>query len=59
MALGESLGLEPIVEVDGSRQVANPIRFSETPVSYRCAPPGLDADAARLRAWLDDPDAER
>jgi crotonobetainyl-CoA:carnitine CoA-transferase CaiB-like acyl-CoA transferase len=56
MALGESLGLDPIVEVEGSRQVANPIRFSETPVSYRTAPPGLDADAARLRAWLDEPD---
>ena len=57
-ALGESLGLEPMVEVDGCPQVANPIRFSRTPVSYRSAPPALDADADELRAWLDGPDEE-
>jgi crotonobetainyl-CoA:carnitine CoA-transferase CaiB-like acyl-CoA transferase len=53
MELAASLGLEPIVEVDGVPQVANPIRFSETPVTYRDAPPRLDADAEALRAWLD------
>ncbi|BDI23986.1 CaiB/BaiF CoA-transferase family protein [Herbiconiux sp. L3-i23] len=40
--LATRLGLEPIVEVEGSRQVANPITLSATPVSYRLAPPRLD-----------------
>jgi crotonobetainyl-CoA:carnitine CoA-transferase CaiB-like acyl-CoA transferase len=53
MALAESLGLEPVVDVDGCPQVANPIRFSQSPVGYRSAPPALDADADELRAWLD------
>lgn len=53
MALGESLGLEPVVDVGGCPQVANPIRFSETPVSYRTPPPALDGDAEGLRRWLD------
>lgn len=43
--LAESLGLEPIVEIespDGPCRVpANPLRLSETPVSYRSAPPPL------------------
>lgn len=33
------LGLEPVVDLDGSLQVAHPIRFSETPAVYRSAPP--------------------
>lgn len=37
----ERLGLDPRVEVDGSAQVANPIRLSATPVGYRGAPPRL------------------
>jgi crotonobetainyl-CoA:carnitine CoA-transferase CaiB-like acyl-CoA transferase len=39
--LAQSLGLDPIVDVDGSKTIANPIKFSETPVSYRQAPPSL------------------
>ncbi|MDP9983934.1 crotonobetainyl-CoA:carnitine CoA-transferase CaiB-like acyl-CoA transferase [Pseudarthrobacter oxydans] len=45
--LAADLGLEPVVEIaDGSgprtsRQVANPIRLSETPASYRRLPPLL------------------
>jgi crotonobetainyl-CoA:carnitine CoA-transferase CaiB-like acyl-CoA transferase len=54
MQLAESLGLEPVVDVRGSAQVAHPLRFSDTPVSYRTAPPGLGADAAELRAWLSE-----
>jgi crotonobetainyl-CoA:carnitine CoA-transferase CaiB-like acyl-CoA transferase len=54
MALGEALGLEPVVEVAGCPQVANPITFSKTPVSYRTPPPGLGADADELRHWLDE-----
>jgi len=54
MALAESLGLEPVVDADGSPQVANPLRFSATPVDYRCAPPALNADEKQLRAWLEE-----
>ena len=53
MALAASLGLEPIVDVDGSAQVANPLRFSATPVGYRRCPPGLGADGEEILAWLD------
>jgi crotonobetainyl-CoA:carnitine CoA-transferase CaiB-like acyl-CoA transferase len=51
-ALAERLGLEPIVEIQdpdrgtASRQVANPIRLSETPATYRRPPPRLGADTA-------------
>jgi len=45
-ALAESLGLEPVVEIgrDGrapARLTRNPIRLSETPTTYRAAPPSL------------------
>ncbi|WP_082561646.1 CaiB/BaiF CoA transferase family protein [Microbacterium sp. Root61] len=40
-AFATRLGLAPVVEIDGAAQVANPIRFSETPVSYRSGPPPL------------------
>lgn len=40
-ALAAELELEPIVDADGSAQVANPIRLSATPPSYRLAPPEL------------------
>jgi crotonobetainyl-CoA:carnitine CoA-transferase CaiB-like acyl-CoA transferase len=53
MRLAESLGLEPIVDVDGSAQVANPVRLSATPVSYRHRPPALGADEKEIFAWLD------
>ncbi|MCW2944965.1 MAG: uctC 9 [Actinoallomurus sp.] len=43
-ALAESLGLEPAVDCAGSRQVANPLRLSATPVRYRSAPPRLGED---------------
>jgi crotonobetainyl-CoA:carnitine CoA-transferase CaiB-like acyl-CoA transferase len=37
--LAEQLGLDPIVEVDSVPTVANPIRLSTTPVTYRSGPP--------------------
>jgi crotonobetainyl-CoA:carnitine CoA-transferase CaiB-like acyl-CoA transferase len=40
-SLADELGLRPIVDADGSRQVAHPIRFSRTPPQYRLAPPTL------------------
>lgn len=52
MALAASLGLEPIVDVEGSAQVANPLRFSATPVSYRRRPPGLGLNEDEILAWL-------
>jgi crotonobetainyl-CoA:carnitine CoA-transferase CaiB-like acyl-CoA transferase len=48
-ALAERLGLAPVVEIEDeargtvSRQVANPIRLSETPACYRLPPPRLGA----------------
>ncbi|MDG3011797.1 CoA transferase [Rhodococcus sp. D2-41] len=47
-ALAQRLGLDPIVEIPveaggrTARQVANPIRLSETPARYRTPPPTLD-----------------
>lgn len=37
----ERLGLQPTVTIDGRAQVANPIRLSRTPATYRTAPPRL------------------
>lgn len=44
-ALAERLGLHPVVDAAGSPQVANPIRLSGTPATYRLAPPRLDGPA--------------
>jgi len=43
VALAESLGLAPVVEVGGVPTVANPISLSQTPPTYRSAPPDLPA----------------
>jgi len=60
MAFAESLGLEPIIDVDGSAQIANPLRLSATPVSYRHRPPTLGGDEQEILAWLDaDDDSEK
>ncbi|PSL38419.1 crotonobetainyl-CoA:carnitine CoA-transferase CaiB-like acyl-CoA transferase [Labedella gwakjiensis] len=40
-AFAESLGLGPVVDVDGSPQVASPLTLSATPVRYRSRPPHL------------------
>ncbi|WP_242086844.1 CaiB/BaiF CoA-transferase family protein [Microbacterium lacticum] len=50
-ALAERLGLEPVVELAGSRSVANPIRFSATPVGYVSPPPTLPDRSATT--WRD------
>jgi len=39
--LATTLGLSPVVEIDGVKSVANPISFSKTPVQYKSAPPKL------------------
>ena len=60
-AMAERFELDPIVEVGtGDRVIPttrNPIRFSETPVSYGLAPPEHDEHGAELRAWLEDKNA--
>lgn len=54
--LAADLGLDPVVEIDDPRravstpQVANPIRFSATPASYRTAPPRVGEDSAEVTA---------
>ncbi|GAB3438934.1 CaiB/BaiF CoA transferase family protein [Actinophytocola sediminis] len=58
-AMADRFGLDPVVEVgDGDRAIPttrHPIRFSETPASYRLPPPRLDEHGAELRAWLAEP----
>ncbi|MEU8396888.1 CoA transferase [Nonomuraea sp. NPDC048892] len=51
-ALAEDLGLEPAVELGGVGQVANPLRMSATPPSYRLPPPALGQDDAWVREIL-------
>lgn len=50
------LGLEPVVHVgDGESaipMVRNAITFSETPTSYRSAPPALGAHTEDIKSWL-------
>jgi crotonobetainyl-CoA:carnitine CoA-transferase CaiB-like acyl-CoA transferase len=42
--LASALGLEPVVEVDGTPTVAHPITLSQTPATYRSGPPDLPSD---------------
>ncbi|MEU6714345.1 CoA transferase [Nonomuraea sp. NPDC046802] len=51
-SLAEDLGLAPAVDVDGVGQVANPVRLSATPPSYRRPPPTLGQDEAWVREIL-------
>lgn len=44
VALASSLGLAPVVEVEGVPTIAHPIGFSRTPASYRRRPPVLKGD---------------
>jgi crotonobetainyl-CoA:carnitine CoA-transferase CaiB-like acyl-CoA transferase len=52
-ALAERLGLGPVVAAGGVPQVADPIRLSSTPASYRLAPPALGEHTAEVLGWLD------
>jgi crotonobetainyl-CoA:carnitine CoA-transferase CaiB-like acyl-CoA transferase len=60
-ALAERFGLDPVVDVgEEGRAVPttrNPIRFSETPATYRLPPPELDEHGTELRKWLEDENA--
>ena len=54
IALAESLGLEPTVEVGDSlpRQIRHPVTYSATPVTTYRHPPGLGEHDADVRHWL-------
>jgi crotonobetainyl-CoA:carnitine CoA-transferase CaiB-like acyl-CoA transferase len=54
-ALAERLGLDPVADAGGIPQVANPIRLSVSPASYRLAPPALGEHTAEVLAWLGAP----
>jgi crotonobetainyl-CoA:carnitine CoA-transferase CaiB-like acyl-CoA transferase len=56
-ALAERLGLDPVVAAGGVPQVADPIRLSATPASYRLAPPALGEHTAEVLGWLGPPPA--
>ena len=44
LQLADELGLEPVIETNGKRQVANPVRYSRSPAQYQRTAPSLDAD---------------
>ncbi|MFD0630460.1 CoA transferase [Catenulispora yoronensis] len=52
LGLAEALKLEAVVEVEGMRQSAHPVRFERTPAVYWAAPPRLDTDGETVREWL-------
>jgi crotonobetainyl-CoA:carnitine CoA-transferase CaiB-like acyl-CoA transferase len=54
-ALAERLGLDPVADTGGIPQVANPIRLSSSPASYRLPPPALGEHTAEVLAWLGIP----
>jgi crotonobetainyl-CoA:carnitine CoA-transferase CaiB-like acyl-CoA transferase len=51
-AYARALELEPVAAIDGVDTVANPLRLSRTPATYRLAPPGLDQHGDEIRADL-------
>jgi crotonobetainyl-CoA:carnitine CoA-transferase CaiB-like acyl-CoA transferase len=51
-AFARDAGLEPVAMVAGVDTVANPLRLSATPASYRLPPPGIDEHGAEIRARL-------
>lgn len=52
-ALADSLGLEAVHEVSGSRQVSNPVHLSATGIEYALAPPSVDRDREQVLRLLD------
>lgn len=54
-AMAESLGLDPVAEIEGVRTTASPIRLSASPSEKRLPPPGLDEQGDEIRAWLRAP----
>ncbi|HEV3381291.1 MAG TPA: CoA transferase [Trebonia sp.] len=60
IAFAEKIGLEPVITTgSGSRSrpgIRHPVTFSETPATYRLAPPELDEQGDEIRAWLAAPE---
>jgi crotonobetainyl-CoA:carnitine CoA-transferase CaiB-like acyl-CoA transferase len=50
--LAESLGLEPVTEVDGMPLPRPPLALSASPAAVRRRPPRLDEHGDEIRAWL-------
>jgi crotonobetainyl-CoA:carnitine CoA-transferase CaiB-like acyl-CoA transferase len=48
--LARAVGLDAIASVQGVDTVANPLRLSRTPATYRMRPPGLGEHDAEVRA---------
>ena len=48
----ESLGLDPIVDLEGVRSTRSPMRLSRTPAVPQSRPPRLGEHNDELRAWL-------
>jgi crotonobetainyl-CoA:carnitine CoA-transferase CaiB-like acyl-CoA transferase len=53
VALGQALGLQPLVNVEGRPQIASPFRLSATPPSYPFPPPYLGAHNDEVKTWLE------
>ncbi|MGC8466238.1 MAG: CaiB/BaiF CoA transferase family protein [Acidimicrobiales bacterium] len=62
VTLADQLGLAPIITLpyrgEELRMIRHPITFSETPVTYRMAPPAIGEHTDELRAWLDSKQPE-
>ncbi|MCS6886087.1 MAG: CaiB/BaiF CoA-transferase family protein [Acidobacteriota bacterium] len=54
----QALHRNMVVELDGVKTIANPVRFSDTAVSYRIPPPKLGADTTNILRWLGYTDSE-
>jgi len=65
VAYAHQLGLEPVVEIPDpdtgrrTREVANPLRLSDSPVAYRFPARPLGADTETVLAWLTSGDGNR
>jgi crotonobetainyl-CoA:carnitine CoA-transferase CaiB-like acyl-CoA transferase len=57
LVVADRLALDSVVAPGGVPQVADPIRLSSTPVSYRLAPPALGEHNAEVLGWLGAPPA--
>ena len=55
VALADSLGLEPVVEIDGVPGVRHPIRLVTGAPGYRFPPPTLGEHTDEIKQWLADP----
>ena len=50
--LAETLGLDPVDEIEGIRTARSPIKLSATPAETRKPPPAVNAHGEEIRTWL-------